>query len=218
MVSHYDMLDKVLVGMRNRVHARYQMNGVYQKKGVFADERREELMNQVTYSMIPFVLKQLYKSVDHLEEQKQEAKKRMWSYAQQFDEIQRLTEVPGVGPVVASRFSAYIGDPHRFDDNKHMRSYCKMGVISRTSDGRPLGYEKLDRNGRACLKDASYMAFMSAVGENRDNAIAAKYEKSKRKAENETNARLNTQRKLLDTLWAIWRKHEQYDPKKITEQ
>jgi transposase len=218
LVAHYDMFDKVLVSMKSRVHSRLIMNGVYNRHNAFGTNRKEELVEEVSYPMMSQVINQLYDTVDQLQQHKQHAKEKMWSFAQQFDEVNRFQEVPGVGPVVASRFSAYVGDPHRFDDNKDLRSYSKMGVSSRTSDERPLGYERLDREGRSCLKDASYMAFMSAVGENRDNAIARKYRQSKQDAEDQTNARLNTQRKILDTLWAIWRKDEEYDPKRVTSQ
>lgn len=218
LVAHYDMFDKVLVEMKNRVHSRLLMNGVYDRKNAFGSDRRDELIDAVSYPMMSQVINQLYESADQLKEHKQLARQRMWSFAQQFEEVNRFQEVPGVGPVVASRFSAYVGDPDRFDDNKDVRSYSRMGITSRTSDERPLGYERLDREGRSCLKDASYMAFMSAVGENRNNAIARKYRQSKQEAEDETNARLNTQRKILDTLWAMWRKDEEYDPKRVTSQ
>ncbi len=49
--------------------------------------------------------------MDFLKPQKSQARQRLWEFAQQFPEIQLFKDVPGVGPVMASRFSAYIGDP-----------------------------------------------------------------------------------------------------------
>lgn len=212
-VLHYDMLDRAMVAMKNRTHARFLMNGVFRRGDLFDSERRDELLERVSYPEIPQVLEQLFEVTDQLQSHKQRAHQNMWEYAQQFPEIELFVEVPGVGPVVACRFSAYIGDPHRFSSNKEVRSYSKLGISQPVSDERPLGYEQLDNSGRGALKDASYMAFLGATKS--DNAISRRYKDSIRETGDKTHARLNTQRKIIDCLWSLWRKNEPYDPERF---
>jgi len=163
----------------------------------------------------PFQIRseQLYTCTDFLETQKEQAKQRMWEFAQQFPEIKLFKDVPSVGPVVASRFSAYLGDPDRFPICQEVRSYSKLGISEPESEQRPLRYEQLDQSGRGPLKDASYMAFMSARGSG--NVIDEKYKQSLRETGDKTKARLNTQRKIIDCLWSLWRKKEKFDPERF---
>ena len=41
--------------------------------------------------------------------------------------------------------------------------YCQLGIRSKTSGGKPLGYEELDPNGRSELKAMSYRAWLAAL-------------------------------------------------------
>ena len=70
--------------------------------------------------------------------------------------------------------------------------YCQLGIHSRSSDGKLLGYEELDPTGRSELKTVSYRAWLSAVGT--ENEVRTFYEESLARTQNDTHARLNTQR------------------------
>lgn len=213
LVLHYDMIDKEMVGMKSRTHARFLMNGVFRRGNIWDPDRKENLLSRIDYPEIPSVIEQLYRCTNFLETQKEKARDRMWEFAQQFSEIKLFKEVPSVGPVVASRFSAYIGDPDRFSTCKQVRSYSKLGISEPESEQRPLKYEKLDQSGRGPLKDASYMAFISARGSG--NVIDQKFQQSLRETGDKTNARLNTQRKIIDCLWSLWRKKQEFDPERF---
>lgn len=213
LVLHYDMLDKETTGMKSRTHARYLMNGVFRRGNIWDPDRKAELLSRIDYPEIPSVLEQLYRCTDFLETQKEKASERMWDFAQKFPETEWFVSMPGVGPVIASRFSAYIGDPHRFPSREEVRSYSKMGIGTQKSEKRPITYEALDQSGRGALKDASYLAFISSRGSG--NVIDRKYKKSLNKTGDKTHARLNTQRKVLDCLWSLWRKQETFDSERF---
>ena len=72
--------------------------------------------------------------------------------------IKRLKKIPGIGPVLAARFVAYVGDPNRFN-KRTLASYSCLGVIKRSSDGSPIGRERLSKAGNFALKDLSRTAF-----------------------------------------------------------
>jgi len=66
-----------------------------------------------------------------------------------FPEILRLQTLPGVGRDGAHLFVAYIQEPGRFATAQQLYRYCRLGIRDRTSDGKPLGYQRLDRTGSA---------------------------------------------------------------------
>lgn len=92
-----------------------------------------------------------------------EAKSQMLRLGERYSEIEEFQEVPGVGPVSAHLFDAFIQTPFRFSTKQKLWSYCQLGIRSQTSDGKPLGYEELDPNGRSELKALSYRAWMAAL-------------------------------------------------------
>jgi hypothetical protein len=52
----------------------------------------------------------------------------------------------------------WIEDPSRFNDRSKLWRYCALSITDRTSDGKPLGYQRIDRRGNNELKNLSYHA------------------------------------------------------------
>lgn len=82
-----------------------------------------------------------------------------------YPEIEGFMEVPGIGEVGAHLFSAIIEDPHRFANARQLYRFCALGITSRTSDGKPLGYERIDRSGRQGTRLYDVLAVLSCLGE-----------------------------------------------------
>ena len=62
------------------------------------------------------------------------------------------------------------------------------------------------------LKQCAYRIFLAGV--RNDTEIKTYYEEvQKTNGGNKTKARLSTQRKIIKTLWTIWKTGEAYDPK-----
>ena len=55
-------------------------------------------------------------------------------------------------PVAAHVFSAIIEEPSRFTSKFKLWKYSQLGITDRTSDNKPLGYQRLDRRGNHELK------------------------------------------------------------------
>ena len=131
-----------------------------------------------------------------------------------FPEIARFQEVPGIGEVGSAVFCAIIEDPNRFETAQQVYRYCALGITSRSSDGKPLGYERIDRHGRRELKTVSYHAWRTGqrVGKQSD-VVRRFYLASKERTGTARHGRLNTQRKILKTLWLMWKNGTHFDPK-----
>ena len=81
-------------------------------------------------------------------------------------------------------------------------------MTERTSDGKPLGYKRLEKSGLGELKAVSHRAFMAAM--KGDNDVKRFYLASLKRTHDAVHARLNTQRKILGTMYSLWKKGASY--------
>lgn len=131
----------------------------------------------------------------------------------QFWEIAEFQKMSGIGPVGAHTFSGYIQTPHRFSRRGQLIGFCKLGVRSFTSDGKKVRNERLSKAGHGCLKNLAHTAWKASLSG--DNEVSRFYRASLQKCGNPVHARLNTQRKILITLWSIWKNKNSYNPEKF---
>ena len=88
--------------------------------------------------------------------------------------------------------------------------YCRLSITDRSSDGKPLGFKRLDSSGVSELKALSFRAYMAAM--KGDNEVKHFFLNSLKSTHNRKHARLNTQRKILTVMYSIWKKGEAYRP------
>lgn len=127
-----------------------------------------------------------------------------------FWEIAEFQKMSGIGPVGAHTFSAYIQTPHRFRRRGQLVQFCQLGVRKFTSDGKKAGNQRLSKAGHGCLKNLAHVAWKASLGS--DNEVHRFYRRSLQATGTPTHARLNTQRKILITLWSIWKNNRSYNP------
>jgi hypothetical protein len=112
-----------------------------------------------------------------------------------------------------------VAKPHTclsFTRKSQLHRYCKLGVVDRTSDGKPLGYQRLDKAGNSELKAMRYRAYLCAIRIQSPNEVRMSYEKSLRCSKSATNARLNTQRKRLPVIDGVWRKRRRIQQRYVS--
>ncbi len=151
--------------------------------------------------------------VGFLEGRKDDQLKRIKDTGSDFWEVAEFQKMRGIGPVGAHTFSAYIQTPQRFSSRKQLIRFCQLAVCKRSSDGKQVGREHLDKAGHSCLKQVSYIAW--EVAQKSDNEVSRFYQASLKRSANATNARLNTQRKILTILWSLWKHKRTYRPGKF---
>ena len=61
----------------------------------------------------------------------------------------------------------------------------------------------------------SYRAWLGALRGRSGNEIKTFFAASLERTHDKTHARLNTQRKVLASLWGLWKRKEPYDPQKF---
>lgn len=154
----------------------------------------------------------LYEALDNALEAERQARRLRVQLGNPFSEIERLRTVPGVGRIGAHRFVAYRQAPGRFTTPPARFRYGRLGLRDRRSDGKPLGFQQLDRGGHGGLKAVSYRAWLAAM-KRRRGAVYEFYGASLARPGDAVPARLNPQRKGRQTRWVLGPTQHEFDPK-----
>jgi transposase len=198
--------------LKLQLKAHYRQWGVIPTGSTIYGSGRNQWLAQVKEPGIRTQLQILHEQLDSALEGERKSRRLMVQLGRQFPEVKRLGSVTGVGPIGANIFAAFIQEPGRFETQQQLFHYCRLGIRDRSSDGKPLAWPRLDWQGHGVLKAISYRAWLSAIKRGR-GAVYEFYRQSLERTHNELHARLNTQRKVLVTLWTLWRKEASFDPK-----
>lgn len=152
--------------------------------------------------------------IGYLNKRKERQLCRLIDTGKQFREIKEFGKIPGVGPIGSHTFSGYIQTPHRFRRPSQLIKFCKLAVRKFTSDGKPVRSERLSKAGHGQLKNLSHIAWKASRFS--DNEANRYYRDVLERSGDQVHARLTTQRKILITMWALWKNKEPYNPTKFT--
>src|SRR5258706_225912 len=206
LVQHYDELTTHQARWKTKLKARLRMQGVIVTgERLFSHSGRTAVLARIESGDVRTAISQLYEVLDQSVAAQEQARLLMLRAAQAFPEIKLLRTVPGVGPIGACRFSAYIHTPQRFSSKRKLWKYSRLSVSHRSSNGKPLRRPKLDySSGCGRLKDLSRKAFEAALRRRQDNGFKRTYQRALETTHDKTHARLTVQRKIISTLRAIW--------------
>jgi transposase len=207
--------------VQRQTRLKLQLKALFQHWGlfptgstVFAESGRNAWLKQLPHDALRSQALILYELLDQALASQGQCRRLLCQGGRQFPEVKRLRTVPGVGLVGAHLFVAYIQDPTRFKKFSQLTRYCKLGIRDRSSDDKPLGFQQLDRQGLGTLKAISYRAYLQAA-KRRAGPVWEFYQLSRRHTGSSTHARLNTQRKILLTLWTLWLTGREFEPGKF---
>jgi transposase len=161
------------------------------------------------------ILLQDFRLLDDAQKERARARALLTKLSRNFPVIKRLERIPGVATISASRFVAYVQNPHRFN-TKGLVSFSRLAVVKRESGESLIGGEHLSKEGNGSMKALSRTVFNGVMRTRRMNGIKDYYLRSLRRTKNETHARLNTQRKILAVMNAVWRDETKYEDHLVT--
>lgn len=212
-VKEYQRLRKSLTNHKRQLQASLRHWGINVKLAPGDYQAPEPILDQITEPMLLEHLQAKFSLVRELQASKDQQLARIEQTGTRFWEIAEFQKMPGIGPVGAHTFSAYIQTPHRFRRKGQLIRFCQLGVRKTSSDGRQLRTERLDKSGHGCLKHVGHVGWKAAL--KTDNEVSRFYQASLAACGNPVHARLNTQRKILITLWSIWKNKNTYNPEKF---
>lgn len=209
-VQHYDKTVKRTTRLMLQVKATLRGQGVItNSRHVYGRKGREGAIEKVKHPAIREILRQDFESMDQLMRERREARSRVIRLSKNFPVTERFKKIPGIGPILSSRFVAYVQNPHRFN-KRRLWSFSRLGIAKRSSDGVSMGRERLNRSGNGSMKDLSRKAFEAAMRTRDPNGIKIFYRRSLSRTGDQNHARLNTQRKVLAIMLAMWRDGTEY--------
>ena len=205
VVQHYDELTAQQARLKTKLKARLRMQGVIVRgERLYSATGRQAVLAEVKSPAVRTAISQLYAVLEQSVASQAEAKLLMLRLAQALPEIKILRTAPGIGPIGACRYSAYIHTPSRFSTTRKLWKYCRLSISHRSSNGKPLRRPRIDRSGCGRLKDVSRKAFEAALRRKDNNGFQRAYYRALEQTHDATHARLTVQRKIVSTLRAMW--------------
>lgn len=210
--QHYMDLRDQQIALKQKIKAMFRHWGVIDVAGeaIYGIKKRHDFLKQIKHLDIKNQLNRLYSVMDKTESMQQLALKNMKRLGRKYPEIKEFKKIPGIGEILSHIFDAIIQTPHRFASKRQVWRYCRLGITDRSSDGKPLGYKRLDRSGNSELKALTYQSWLSAM--RGDNEVKRFYLESYRRTLIRAHARLNTQRKIIAVMYGMWKRGEAYRP------
>jgi len=152
---------------------------------------------------------------DAVAQQVRMAKKEMSRRSKAYPIIGFWQDLPGIGLVRAATLFAYLDCPWRFSSPKKLWKYCGIGLKRFTSGSDKLGRPKpgnlrLFRHTNRRLKDAIMGAALNATSQLK-NPFADHYRRMIRNGVTASNARHTVARKMLTTMWGMWKTNCRYE-------
>lgn len=208
--QHYIDLRNQVIRLKQKIKAMYRYWGIINifTDAVYSSTGRNKYLERVNQLPVRKQLNRLYYLMDQTEAMRKSALKSMKQLGRKYAEIREFKKIPGIADINAHIFDAFIQTPHRFAKKSRLWKYCRLSVTDRSSDGKPLGFQRIDPSGIGELKALSYRAFMAAM--KGDNEVKRFYLDSLQRTHNRKHARLNTQRKILAVMYSIWEKGAAY--------
>jgi len=221
-VSHYHDMTRGQVVEKQKIKAHYREHGVvvHDSKEVYQQAHWARFIEQLPHRTARMQAMMFYEILTCKLRQQERAYQQVVELSRKYPEIEEFQKIPGVGPIVAATVDAIVFCPERFADKRRLHQYCQLGITDKSSDGKSLGFKRLNRNGNPLLKYMSYAAWRASlhVGKNQPpNEVCCFYRRVLKETNKRAAARLTTQRKILTTMWAIWKNQTPYDPRCFAE-
>lgn len=209
-VNLYHDTVKNAVRSINKIRACCRMEGVKIPAVVIKNsEKRSRWLGQLKTPGLADQLTMLFVGYEAVAKQCRMAKQKLIALSKDYPVIKQFEQLPGVGLIRSVTFFAYIDTPWRFKKKSKLWKYCGVGLERVTSGkdkkGRPKPAKlQLPWICNRVLKNVMLGAAISAIRQ-KNNVFACDYERMVSNGMIQSNARHTVARKLLTTLWGIWK-------------
>lgn len=204
----YHRLTGKAVAQKNQIKAKPRAQGIISEGSrAYGARGRAEALARVANKPVREMIAADYDQLDFLLAERTRARRRFLALAEGIPIARVLQEVPGV----AATFRAYVKCPQRLSDKRRLLRYSRPGITQCVSGGKDLRGQRLDRAGCGAPKGAGMTAFLGAMHAGEDNRFRRACAQALANTGSATHARLTTQRKILATMWAMWRGGTHYE-------
>lgn len=199
--------------IKNKIKAKFAQNGITcSGSTVYLESYREEWRGKLPHNAtVLLILEGLWRQLEQCEQNENDLLAAAKAQAKHYPEIRHFKSLPGIGFIHAATISAILETPHRFANKRKVWMYAGLGLMTRSSAGK-LSSEKLTTDYNRLLKCTLIQAAEAAI-RTKDNPFRQKYlDMTLLRGTPPHRARLTVARQMLATMWAMWKKEENYNP------
>jgi len=126
--------------------------------------------------------------------------------------IERLQEVPGVGPLVAFAFTAHVA-PERFEDASQVSNY--IGLVPRVYiSGESIRHGRITKRGNGYLRALLVQAAWAMINTKQGGKLKERYEyMTVEKSKSKKQAIVAVARRIAELLYTLMRDGSKYEAK-----
>jgi len=221
LVRSYEMINKDLVRVKNRIQHLFRSRGVASnKEGCPFCTGRSGCQKPGFHQ----ILERLRQQQEYLEPLKAEAQKDMVTEAGRHSATRVLKSAPGMGPIRSAQLLAIVMTPYRFRTCRQFWCYCGLAVVQRSSsdwvrqsDGSfrfgPVRRSRgLNHNFNHTAKAIFKGAAMTVLTRMPEEPLCQDYLRLLAQGTKPNLARLTLARKIAALVLAMWKNQEVYDP------
>lgn len=196
----------------NSVLARLRRHGIFTNLSAVDDpERRSDLLQELPpYRFLLTDMQAILDVYDALAADVARLKRSITSLANQDLDARRFQTLPGIGPLRAATFLAYLDTPHRFARKAQLWRYMGIGLVRRHS-GRARERVSVSPQSNRRLKDAIIGAAETVIKDQAE-PFYSRFVTWSHHNLSRRNARRTLARALAVTLWSMWKTGTNFDP------
>lgn len=206
LVYTYHKITKDVTRSKNRLKSFYRKNGIMVKgSSIYNPKNKEEYLSKLKSKENAEVY---FDILHYLQNKKEELKKRIRREVKKYSPIIRMKTVPGVGNISGVTLFVIIDTPYRFSDKSKLWSYANIGRRIHQSGKKQKN--KKQKTGNRLLKKTVGHIFQAAMTEE-DNKFIRKFMDLLTNQNKKRNlAKRIVYRKILTTVWSIWKNGTKY--------
>lgn len=220
----YENLVQDTTRVKNRLQAIYRGRGLDPGRALYQSREREACLAKLQDDAARFRAESLLDQLAALQELRKQAKKRFVQRVRQHPDYKILSSLPGFGPIHVGQLIASVWTPHRFRTKRQFWPYCGLAVVTRSTADYKIVEERivksnkkkstrgLNRNHSSRLKQVFKSAALTSL---RHDECRAYYNGLVSSGTRSELARVSVARKLAATTLALWKRKEDYNPKKF---
>jgi transposase len=197
-------------------------------RDVYYTRHRDQWLGKIQHAGVRRRAEHVYQQLDILKQLRQQVRRELLAESRKYQVINRLRQIPCIGPIRSALLLALIQTPHRFRTKRQLWAYSGLALETRISaeyryvegklrrSKKLLSIRGLNKDHNHDLKGLFKAAAITASA--RPGPLRDFYQASLAKGIKPTMARLTLARKIAAITLTLWKKGEDFDAEKLKSQ
>ena len=214
LLSEYRSLKSLRTKEINRLHAIFEHNGYtqFKRKDMCVPKNRDNIL-PLLKGYEKEEAERLVERLILIEKQLELLNQKINEETKSDEKVQRLMTVPGVGPITALSYVAYIGDVNRFENAHQVSNFIGLvPKVDRSCTINRLGH--ITKQGNPILRSLLVQAAWSATRSKSGGALKDKYNyMAVTRGIGKGKSIVTVARKMGELLYTLLKNNQVYEPR-----